>query len=101
MKKSPIKKVSDKRIKLMNQRREMMEEKFGPRELWVCQFEEFVGPAMAGVIRCFGVINGHELKKRSQGGSIVDPENVVLLCNYHNDWIEDNPAVAKRVGLVR
>ena len=108
MKRSKIKPMSDKRIREMSERRKMMAAKFGPRELWVCQFEEFAKVAdpvwNAPYFRpypCMGSINGHELKKRSQGGSITDPENVVLLCNFHNDWVEDNPIDARAWGLVK
>ena len=50
---------------------------------------------------CFGPVNGHELVKRSAGGSIVDPGNVVLLCNAHNTAVEDHPKEARRLGLVK
>ena len=50
---------------------------------------------------CLGDVNGHEIVKRSQGGSIVDMDNVVLLCNKHNLWVEDNPLEAHTLGLMR
>ena len=29
------------------------------------------------------------------------PSNVVTLCMGHKDWVEDNPAQAHRMGLIR
>ena len=37
--------------------------------------------------------------KRSRGGSIVDMDNVVLLCDTHNQWVEDFPREAEQIGL--
>lgn len=105
LKRSRIKPVSDKRRAENKVRAQMMEEKFGPREEWTCQFwsvayigqlfDENESPQFH-----FGEINGHEFKKRSAGGSITDPDNVILLCNWHNGWVEENPELALAYGLV-
>lgn len=50
--------------------------------------------------KCFGDLHGHELRKSSQGGSRTEPSNVVLLCDFHNGWIEDNPIPAHELGFV-
>lgn len=42
----------------------------------------------------------HELLKRSHGGSITDPENLLRCCSPCNSWVEDNPTLAWRAGLV-
>lgn len=42
----------------------------------------------------------HELKKRSAGGSITDPENLLRTCGPCNGWIEDNVTLAREAGLV-
>ena len=96
-----MRQISKKRAALMLQRRKMMEEKFGPRP-WRCQFWDYANPWMTefSFPACFGEVNGHELVKRSQGGSIIDPANVVPLCNGHNGWIEDKPDTARWMGLV-
>ena len=41
----------------------------------------------------------HERKKRSQGGSLTDPANLMSACNVCNGWVEDNPKEARRLGL--
>jgi hypothetical protein len=50
---------------------------------------------------CYGVVNAHEIVKRSQGGSITDPSNAVPLCDFHNGCVEDHPVTAHYLGLVR
>lgn len=101
MKRSRIRPVSDKRKALNAERKILMEEKFGPREEWRCSFADFGGENLAFVALWThgGAVNGHEILKRSRGGSITDMENVVLLCDVHNSWVEDNPALATRMGL--
>jgi hypothetical protein len=42
----------------------------------------------------------HERKKRSAGGSLVDPVNLLAACSNCNSWVEDHPALAKSMGLV-
>lgn len=42
----------------------------------------------------------HERKKRSQGGSLVDPVNLMASCTFCNGWVEDHPAMARSLGLV-
>lgn len=42
----------------------------------------------------------HERKKRSQQGSLTDPTNLMSSCNPCNGWVEDNPKLAKKLGLV-
>lgn len=109
---APISQVSRKRAVTNIERGRMMREAFGPRENWKCSWLDHVVKAeMMGflddaqfsrliAVKCHGSVHGHELRKRSQGGSVTDPANVVLLCNLHNGWVEDFPALAERVGLV-
>jgi hypothetical protein len=51
----------------------------------------------AGVFtHCAGVIEGlHERRKRSAGGSLVNPSNLIPCCNWANGWVEDHPAEAR------
>ena len=99
MKRTPLKKRSNKQLALAIQRRDILREKFGQPGEWVCSVRgTFLIPLMGP---CFGPVNGHELIKRSQGGSIVDPENIIMLCNYHNGWVEDHPLDAEKIGLVK
>jgi hypothetical protein len=97
VKRSPVNQISQKRRKLMRERRAMLDETFGPKEEWQCSIPP-MGITYWG--ECYGEVNGHELRKRSAGGSITDPENVVLLCNHHNQMVENRPIEARALGLV-
>lgn len=65
-----------------------------------------IGPVLiktglSGGTNCRGRIEGlHELRKRSAGGSLVNPDNLVPACNPCNTWVEDNPDDAHVLGLV-
>lgn len=48
---------------------------------------------------CYGRLTYHHLVKASAGGKVT-VENGVTLCVAHNGWVEDNPAEARRLGLV-
>ena len=100
MKRSRPKPVSDKRRAENLERKELMEAKFGPRDFWSCSLRRNVD-ALYALGPCFGPVNGHELLKRSRGGSITDMENVVLLCNAHNEAVESHPLLAHEMGLAR
>lgn len=41
----------------------------------------------------------HERKKRSQGGSLTDPANLMATCVPCNGWVEDHPATAWAMGV--
>ena len=94
-----MKPISDNRRAENAEREERMVEAFGPREDWHCAI--WGHPVALVMGPCFGPVNGHEIVKRSQGGSIVDTDNIVLLCNRHNDWVEDHPVEAKKIRLSR
>ena len=104
MKRTRISPVSKTRKAENLERARLMEETYGPRP-WRCRFGQVVretGVAVpVSMLSCFGDVNGHELLKTSQGGSRVDMKNVVPLCNYHNGLIEDEPVMARQLGLVR
>lgn len=46
-------------------------------------------------------VDMHEVKKRSRGGSITDPDNIKLLCRPHHEWTESHPAEAQEQGFLR
>lgn len=48
---------------------------------------------------CFGPLNGHEIITRAQGGSITDPRNIVLCCDFHNTWVDLNHDEAVALGF--
>lgn len=103
---SSLRPVSRKRQRENRVRARALEEAWGPRP-WHCVFKGYVRryEARTGEAyeppRCFGEVNAHELVKRSRGGSITDPSNCVPLCNFHNDWVEDHPWAAQKLGLVK
>jgi len=95
-----MKRVSDKRKIENAQRKVLMLERFGPREEWKCSMNGIWTIAQGVQVgKCHGAVNGHELLKRSRGGSIIDMDNVTLLCDGHNSWVEDHPIEAHRLGL--
>ena len=99
-----MKRTSDKRKAENEIRWARLVETFGPGDEWTCQFVGFrtahpevtISPSHK---ECWGPIAGHEIIKRSRGGSITDMSNVALLCQYHNDWVEMNPIKANELGL--
>jgi hypothetical protein len=42
----------------------------------------------------------HHLRKRSAGGALCEPDNVMRCCDPCNGWIEDHPRQALELGLV-
>lgn len=48
---------------------------------------------------CFGPTVGHEPVKRSHGADETNPDEIVLLCVGHNNWVEDYPDARKLLGL--
>jgi hypothetical protein len=42
----------------------------------------------------------HERRKRSAGGSIVNPANILAACAICNSFVEDHPGAARDLGLV-
>jgi hypothetical protein len=99
VKRSPIRRVSKARAKENRLRAKVFEEAWGPRP-WKCHLRDNT-QALLGLGLCFGEVNAHEIVKRSQGGSITDPENAVPLCGAHNTAVDDFPVTAKYLGLVR
>lgn len=63
-----------------------------------------VGPLIASVDRRHRCLGRHEaphhLRKTGQGGSKINPANMVACCNPCNGWIEDEPELARALGLV-
>jgi 5-methylcytosine-specific restriction endonuclease McrA len=43
-------------------------------------------------------LDAHELVRRSQGGSITDLENIVLLCRPDHQWVTEHPREAAEQG---
>lgn len=46
-------------------------------------------------------VDVHELRKRSQGGSLSDPDNLRTSCRFHNEYAETEPRLCAELGWVR
>lgn len=99
LKRSSLKPMSDKRRAVNVQRKEAMLAHFGKRETWKCTVKDIIGTP------CFGEINGHEILSRARSGqsdaNLLDMGGIILVCNHHNSWIEDNPKRAHELGLTK
>ena len=99
MKRTPMKPMSDKRREVNARRKVAMVEHFGDPKTWKCQIGEIIGSP------CFGEVHGHEILSRSRSGrkdeNLLDMSGILLACDYHNGWLEDNPKVAHELGLTK
>lgn len=43
----------------------------------------------------------HEVKTRARGGSILDEDNICVLCRSCHTWITEHPADAKAQGWLK
>lgn len=93
MKRTPLRQVSSNRARENGQRAKAMEI-VRARDGGRCRGLNILPE------KCFGDLHGHELKKSSAGGSRIDPANVILLCDFHNGWIEIEPDLAHALGFV-
>lgn len=94
LKRTPIKRRSAKREALYAEHRRPLIQSLNDRGVGclICPLLREAGLAT----RCGGGIEGmHERRKRSAGGSLVNPANLIPACNWSNGWIEDNPAEAR------
>lgn len=99
LKRSSLKPMSDKRRAVNVQRKEAMLAHFGKRELWKCQGQDRFPH------KCFGEINGHEILSRARSGqsdaNLLDMSGIILVCNWLNSYIEDNPKWAHEMGFTK
>ena len=58
-------------------------------------------PAPRPERRCRGPLPPQEPLSRARGGSITDPDNIVMICAAHHSAIHDHPALATDRGLLR
>lgn len=98
MKRSPIRPRSKKRSEEYVKRRALVEQLLGERG-W-CE----ACPVFAGFDNKTSYIRNrsqdiHELVRRSQGGSILDIENLLAICRPCHRRINENPNLAIRLGL--
>lgn len=100
MKRSRVNPMSDKRHAENVQRREAMI-RVRNRDGHECVGAKFIPQSVTSYLPepCFGPLNGHEIITRADGGSITDPNNIVLLCDFHNGWCDLNYDDAKARGF--
>ncbi len=56
----------------------------------------------ARLVGCDGLaVDCHEVLRRSQGGSLTDPANLMLLCRSCHRWVTEHPTGAAAAGLAR
>lgn len=84
----PIKQQSSKQAAKYVERRKMLVEKTGGE------------PVLCARCNMRWAVDGHELLRRSQGGSISDPDNVVCVCRECHGWFGSNPVEAAAEGWV-
>ena len=79
--------------------------------LWECQIgpvlrrayfdEAFASRVRSADVDCLDGPSGiHERRKRSSGGSLTVLANLMPACTWHNQWVEREPELAHRLGLV-
>lgn len=93
VKRTRIRPVSKKRSALRGARAAVCAALFD-RDDHRCQM-----PTTTNAGPCYGPLTPHHLVKAGQGGSYT-LDNLVTLCAFHNDWVEDNPDLAVSAGLV-
>lgn len=50
-------------------------------------------------VSCFGRIDPHHIRRRSQGG-LDTPENLVSLCRSHHSWVHEHISESLTLGLL-
>lgn len=95
----PIKQRSDKRV-AEDREREKAKVVVRQRARGGCEARHLVGQMVVDT-GCAGPFDFHEVLTRARGGSITDPENILMVCRRHHDWITENPAASLSLGLVR
>lgn len=96
LKRTPLRARSAKRAKLMRTERVPLIESLRAQGVGC-----LVCPALieAGIaIQCSGAIEGiHERRKRSAGGSLINPANLIPACNRGNGFVEDECGMIRRL----
>ena len=107
--KTRLKPISDKRRKLLAQRRTFVRKQLFARP--VCE----AGPVISDYYRTNPVliecgveyrcnnqaVDIHEPLTRARGGSIVDVNNSIAVCRMCHDWIHRNPQLATDLHLLK
>lgn len=97
---APLRQVSAKR-EAENRERERAKATVRQRASGVCEARGVFLRNYPDVSGCAGQFDFHEVLTRARGGSITEPDNILMVCRRHHDWITDHPVEAAAVGLVR
>ncbi|MBL7487031.1 hypothetical protein [Frankia sp. AgW1.1] len=90
----PLRQVSEKRAAENRQRAALLARLRAERPSCEARF------AFADVT-CCGPLDGHEPLTRARGGSVLDPDNIRMICRAHHDYIHEHPALATALGWLR
>lgn len=97
MKRTPLKPRSAKRAKYYREVRIPLVQKILSDHPW-CQAGQLIEDPDH---QCQGrSMDVHERKKRSQGGSLEDPHNLLAVCRLCHGWIDAHPAHSYDLGLL-
>lgn len=64
-----------------------------------CEGHPFLA-SVGAQVACAGPLDAHEPSTRARGGSITDPDNIVILCANAHNWVHANPSLAEEAGLL-
>ena len=90
MKRTPIRRRSAKRAKVMVEQRLPLRCQLAVERGVMCEWP--------GCPRTWDDM--HEAKSRARGGSITDPDNIVCLCRHHHDWVTREPELSRCATIV-
>lgn len=95
---------SPKRQKIYEQRRALVEKLLAERPR--CEacgpkrgYEIYITKDNSLTFVEYRATDVHEIRRRSQGGSILDERNLLAVCRNCHNWINNNPVVATVLGL--
>lgn len=96
----PLRPMSKKRAKENRERRQILHDRYGQNPRCVgCEPLARLGVTSA-TTGCTGwASDGHEIVRRSRGGSITDPDNVLPLGRGCHDYVTLHDDVAVAAGL--
>lgn len=95
LKRTQIKGRSDKRAKFMRETRAPAVAELREQGI-TCKVSPILEAAGLGGYGCTGLVTGlHERRKRSSGGSLINPCNLIPACSWCNGLIEDEPELIR------
>jgi hypothetical protein len=96
---TPLRRVSLRRQRVASLRRLAVAEAL-LRADYRCEGHPYL-ERVGAQVACDGPLDPHEPLTRARGGSIVDPDNIVIVCRNVHNWTHANPSLATEAGLLR